>query len=303
MMSKNRPFHGQQQPTRRALVAVGAAVLAGAVAPPAALAVARSANARDLSRVVCIGGAITEILYALGLADHIVAVDSTSLYPPAALKEKRDIGYMRAVSAEGVLSMRPSLILAMRDAGPPQALAQLAASPAPLVHVDATPTPAGLIGRVRMLAALFGVAGRGEALCARIRSGFAALGQWRKAHPAQKRVLFLLSMQGGRPVVAGSGTAADGAVVLAGGINVAKAISGYKPVSDEAIMAMAPDVVLVMDNAGPSIGDSVLDLPAFRLTPAGRRHAIIHMDGEYLLGLGPRTPIATLDLAKRLAAI
>src|SRR3546814_19911589 len=88
---------------------------------------------------------------------------------------------------------------------------------------------------------------------------------------------------------------ADAIITLAGGINAAGALDGYKPVSDEALAALAPDAVLAMDHAGPGINASALDTPGFRLTPAGRRGALIKMDGSYLLGLGPRTPAAAPD--------
>jgi iron complex transport system substrate-binding protein len=259
--------------------------------------------AAPAGRVVCIGGAITEILYALGVQGQIVAVDTTSQYPPVALKEKRSIGYMRAVSAEGVLSMRPTLILAMRDAGPPQALDQLRASGIRFVSIDNTLTPEAVTSRVRQLATLFKAEAAGARLNRQIDAGFRELASFRRAHPARKRVLFVLSLQNERPMVAGKGTEADAIITLAGGINAAGALDGYKPVSDEALAALAPDAVLAMDHAGPGIDASALDAPGFRLTPAGRRRALIKMDGSYLLGLGPRTPNAALDLARRLQAI
>ncbi|PKP94624.1 MAG: hemin receptor [Alphaproteobacteria bacterium HGW-Alphaproteobacteria-16] len=285
---------------RRQLLAGGASLF---ILRPLASASAAPARQQDLSRVVCIGGAITEILYALEQQAKIVAVDTTSQYPPAALREKRSIGYMRAVSAEGVLSMRPTLILAMRDAGPPQVLEQLRASGIPLISIDNTLSPAAVIGRVRQLAALFKAGTQGARLTASIDKGFQELAAWRRTHPARKRVLFVLSLQNGRPMVAGKGTEADAIITLAGGINAAGALDGYKPVSDEALAALAPDAVLAMDHAGPGIDASALDTPGFRLTPAGRRRALIKMDGSYLLGLGPRTATAALDLARHLQAV
>jgi len=289
--------------SRRVALGMAAAILAPRPGWAATFLDARKrpVPAIDLTRVVCIGGAITEIAYALGASGHVVAVDSTSQFPPQALKDKRSIGYMRQVSPEGVLALRPTLILAMDDAGAPQALDLLAASSAPLVFVDATPTPRAVEERVRFLARIFDAVPTGERLCKTLDGEFAALAAWRAAHPAHKRVLFVLSMRGGRPVVAGADTSADAIVTLAGGVNAAASLKGYKPVSDEALSAMAPDVVLAMDHAGPSLDAKALDQPGFQLTPAGRRHALIRMDGEFLLGLGPRTPQAALQLAKRLA--
>jgi iron complex transport system substrate-binding protein len=285
------------------LLAAATALLAPrAWAAPVTDAKGRQVTADDVSRLVCIGGTITEILYALGAGDKIVAVDSTSQYPAAALHDKRDIGYMRMVSPEGVLSVGPSLILAMADSGPPQALAILEASPVPVILVDATPSPQAVLSRIRFLAGVLGDTARGEQLCQTVQMQFAHVTSWRNAHPGGQRVLFVLSMQNGRPLVAGTGTAADAIITLPGGVNAAAAVRGYKPVGDETLITFAPDVVLAMDHAGPSIEASDLDRPGFRMTKAGANHALIRMDGEFLLGFGPRTPDAALQLAKQLAA-
>ena len=89
-------------------------------ATPRSPLVSRCSDARDRdvsienpSRIVSIGGAITEILYALGLEDRIAGVDTTSLFPAAALREKPNVGYMRQLSAEGVLGLNPSLVFAI----------------------------------------------------------------------------------------------------------------------------------------------------------------------------------------------
>src|SRR5215207_8192946 len=78
----------------------------------------RDVTIKDPARIVSIGGAITEILYALGFDDRLAGVDSTSLYPAAALRDKPNVGYMRQLSAEGVLGLNPSLVLAAQGSGP-----------------------------------------------------------------------------------------------------------------------------------------------------------------------------------------
>jgi hypothetical protein len=122
---------------------VAAALLAAAalsIAPVAHAvtvrdAAGRNVDVKDASRIVSVGGAVTEILYALGLADRIVAVDSTSLFPAEALKQKPNVGYMRALSAEGVLGLNPSLVLAIEGSGPKETIAVLEAATVPLVRV------------------------------------------------------------------------------------------------------------------------------------------------------------------------
>ncbi len=295
---------GTRMSRRTALSLAAAAWLPAlpAAAMPITDARQRQVVVDDLSRLVCIGGTITEIVYALGLSSQIVAVDSTSQFPADALRDKKNVGYMRMLSAEGVLATNPSLLLVMEDAGPQQAIEVLQNSRVPLLFIDSTPTPDAVLGRVRFLASVLRAPQEGDRLSQTIESGFSDLAAWRSHHPGGQRVLFVLSMQNGRPVVAGTGTSANEIIALAGGVNAAASLGGYKPVGDETIPTFAPDVVLAMDHAGPSIDATVFDQTGFRLTKAGQHRRLIHMDGELLLGFGPRTPTAALELAKQLVA-
>ncbi|NJO56496.1 MAG: ABC transporter substrate-binding protein, partial [Rhodospirillales bacterium] len=196
-------------------------------------------------RIAVAGGAITEMLYALGVADRIVAVDATSLYPAEALKTKRNLGYFRALSTEGVLSTSPTLIIASDKAGPPEVVKALKSTFTAYHEVDDRPTPEALVGRIRTVGGLVGKTREGDALAATVAARFDALAEARKRVPTPARkVLFVFSIQNGRVVVGGRGTGADAMITLAGGINAAAAIDGYKPVSDEALLGSAPDVVL-----------------------------------------------------------
>ncbi|GBQ09368.1 hemin ABC transporter substrate-binding protein [Komagataeibacter rhaeticus] len=250
-------------------------------------------------RIASIGGTITETLYALGAQDRIIAVDITSTWPEQALREKKSVGYMRALSAEGILSLRPDLILAMNDCGPPPVLDQLMASTVPVVFVDATPSEDAIVARTRFMASLLDARTAGARLCADISQHFDMLTQWRAAHPTTKRVLFIMRMSNNRPMVAGTGTAADAVIRLAGGSNPA-AFEGYKILDQEALIGLQPDAVLTMEQDAPQVRAALLGNAGFRLTPAGRNQAIIAMEGERLLGFGPRTPDAALELARRL---
>jgi iron complex transport system substrate-binding protein len=252
-------------------------------------------------RLVSIGGTITETLYGLGASARIVAVDTTSTWPERALREKKSVGYMRMLSSEGVLSMAPDLILAMNDAGPAPALDQLQASRVPIVFVDATPSPAAILARTRFLADLVDARAAGNALCATIDAGFRALADWRAHHPGGRRVLFVMRVTGGRIMAAGRGTAADAVIALAGATNVAAALHGYQTLDQESLLALRPDVVVTMTEGGDAVRGALIADAGFRASPAGRAGAILAMEGERLLGFGPRTPDAALDLAHRLA--
>ncbi|WP_254511658.1 heme/hemin ABC transporter substrate-binding protein [Komagataeibacter oboediens] len=250
-------------------------------------------------RIASIGGTITETLYALGAQDRIIAVDITSTWPEQALHEKKSVGYMRALSAEGILSLQPDLILAMNDCGPPPVLDQLMASAVPIVFVDATPSEDAIVARTRFLASLLDAQTAGAQLCADISQHFDMLTQWRAAHSTTKRVLFVMRMSNNRPMVAGTGTAADAVIRLAGGSNPA-AFGGYRILDQEALIGLRPDAILTMEQDAQQVRAALLGNAGFRLTPAGRNQAIIAMEGERLLGFGPRTPDAALELARRL---
>jgi iron complex transport system substrate-binding protein len=279
-------------------VAVGAALALGWLGVFAPLS-ARSGETPpiDSSRIVSIGGAVTETIYALGLQNRIVGVDTTSLYPPEALKRAPNVGYMRALSAEGILSLKPSWVIAIDGSGPPAALKLVSDAGVPLTMVHDEPSPEGVAAKIEAIGKLLGAEEKAVALADETRARFALVEHMRPQTPKPPRVLFILSLQNGRPMVGGRGTAADAMIRLAGGANAADAIDGYKPMTDEGIIAAAPDVILKMNN-GNMVGaaDEIFSLPAFAATPAAAKRALIGMDGLYLLGFGPRSPDAARDL-------
>jgi iron complex transport system substrate-binding protein len=251
----------------------------------------------DSSRIVSIGGAVTETIYALGLEGRIVGVDTTSLYPPEALKRAPNVGYMRALSAEGILSLKPSSVIAIDGSGPPAALKLVSETGVPLTMVHDDPSPEGVAAKIETIGKLLGAGEKAVALANETRTRFALVEHMRPQTPKPPRVLYILSLQNGRAMVGGRGTAADAMIRLAGGSNAAGAIEGYKPMSDEGIIAAAPDVILKMNN-GNMVGspDDIFSLPAFAATPAAAKRALIAMDGLYLLGFGLRSPDAVRDL-------
>ena len=264
-------------------------------------AAGRNVEVKDASRIVSVGGAVTEILYALGLADRIVAVDSTSLFPAEALKQKPNVGYMRALSAEGVLGLNPSLVLAIDGSGPKETIAVLEAASVPLVRVPDRHTADGIIEKIDMVANVAGEPVRGKTLACQVGSDLAALAGLREKIAKPKRVMFVLSFLNGKPMVAGRNTAADGIIRLAGGVNAIDAYEGYKQISDEAVIAANPDTVLVMQRQQDPLDEkTVFAHAAFTMTQAAAQKSFVAMDGLYLLGFGPRTAAAARDLAAQL---
>jgi len=280
-----------------ASLAIGAAQAGGVTVTGAD---GRTVEVSDTSRVVSIGGAITEILYALGREDRVVAVDSTSLYPPSA-QAKPNVGYMRQLSAEGVLGVNPSLVLASKDAGPKETMAVLASAGVPLVLVPDRYSGEGVLEKIRIVAQAVDAKAQGACLAAAVKRDLDVLAAMRKRIDKPLRVMFVLSLMNGRPMVSGVDTAANGIIEMAGGVNAIQGYSGYKQINDEAVIAAEPDVVLMMQRSGEHItADQVFQLSAFSMTPAASKRAFVSMDGLYLLGFGPRTAQAARELVTAL---
>ncbi|HDR28371.1 heme/hemin ABC transporter substrate-binding protein [Rhodovulum sp.] len=264
----------------------------------ATLVLAGPAQAAD--RIVSIGGAVTEIVVALGEADRLVARDTTSTFPPA-VRELPDIGYARRLAPEGVLSVDPDLILATEGAGPPETVDLLRAAAIPFVEIPDGHDRDAVQAKIVAVAAALGVPEKGAALAADVDAALdAATAQ--AARGPRPRVMFVMSVQGGRILAAGRNTAADGIIRLAGGENAVTDFEGYKPLTDEAVTRAAPEVILMMAREGAEdMSDQVLSHPAIRTTPAAAARALVQMDGLYLLGFGPRTAQAVRDLSDALA--
>ncbi|MDO9639953.1 MAG: hemin ABC transporter substrate-binding protein [Pseudotabrizicola sp.] len=248
-------------------------------------------------RVIAAGGSAAEIVFALGQGDRLIARDTTSTFPEAVLVLP-DIGYVRRLSPENLIAMEPDLILAEHDAGPPETIELLTRAGVPLVTLPEAQTPADVLAKIALAAEALGVPGLGAELAARTQADLDAAAAAAASMPARPRVLFVLSLQGGRILAAGSDTSAAAMIALAGGVNAVDGFSGYKPLTDEAAIAAAPDVILAMDRGGEMAlaAAELVAHPALALTPAGQRARVVRMDGLYLLGFGPRTGAAALEL-------
>ncbi len=252
-------------------------------------------------RVVSVGGAVTEIVYALGAEDRLVAVDSTSTHPAAA-RDLPNVGYMRLLAAEPILALDPDLLLVVEDAGPPDVIAQLHATGVPIVMVPDQTSLEGVLDKVHRVAAALDEEAGGAALAAEIAAAYAAVAARDAGRATRPRVLFLMSVGGGRLLVAGEDTAAAAIIGLAGGRVTPESFTGFKPISPEAVIAAAPDVILVPQRTLRALGgaDAILARPELALSPAAAAGRVVAMDPLLLLGFGPRLPIAVAKLADAL---
>ncbi|MGE0282213.1 MAG: hemin ABC transporter substrate-binding protein [Rhizobiaceae bacterium] len=255
----------------------------------------------DTTRVVSIGGSITEIAFALGEQNKLVARDSTSVFPPEAFKLP-DVGYMRQLAPEGVLSVNPTGIVALQGSGPREAVEVLKKASIPYVEVPETFDHQGILVKVRAVGKALSAEAKAEALAIELDKKLTQAERQTAAIKHRKRILFILSFQGGKILGSGGDTAADGIIRLAGAVNAVEGFAGYKQLSDEAIIASKPDVILMMDRSRDhgAKREELFAHPALASTPAAAEKQLIRMDGAYLLGFGPRTAEAIHDLAKSL---
>jgi len=252
--------------------------------------VAGATRALAERRLVSLGGAVTETVYALGEDKSLVGVDSSSIYPEAATRLPQ-VGYLRQLSAEGILALRPTLVLASAEAGPPAVLEQLRAAGATLVLIPAENTLAGATAKLEAIAQALKAEARGAALVRTLKAEYARA-QARVAQvSARPRVLFIYARGGGTLLVSGSHTAADEMIRLAGGDNAVTGYPGFRPLTAEAAVAAAPDLLLVPQHGLDSVGgeEGLWKLPGLLLTPAGKRRRVVPFDDLLLLGFGPRT--------------
>ncbi len=258
------------------------------------------------ARLISVDGAVTEVLYALGGTEHLVGVDTTSLYP-AATEDIPKVGYKRALSAEGILSLQPDLLLTTNDAGPPEVLEQIARAGVNIQQIPDTPTIAGLHDKIAAVAEVLDRREAGAALSEQLAQELDQLETAiEEVNSERPRVLFLLHIGSGNDLAAGRDTAADTVIRLAGGENVLhQAFSGYRPLSAEAALAAAPEVILVTERNLEQLGspDAVLERGALKATPAGQARRVLAMDGPLLLAFGPRLAVAAAQLACDLGII
>lgn len=267
-------------------------------------------------RLITVGGALTEIVYALGLEGLLVGSDTTSLYPPAAQQGPK-VGYLRQLSAEGVLSLKPTALVTTTEAGPPVVLDQLRGAGVVVEQVQADHSWDEVRRKVVAVGRATGQAHAAQTLWQRLDA------QWQQTQAtvqremvarqargrALPRVVFILA-HSGSPQAAGEGTAADAVIRYMGGRNAlagTQGFQGYKALNAEALAAAAPEWVLTTTQGLHALGGeaALWQRPELQLTPAYRRRAsgsLLQQDALALLGFGPRMPALVAQMARQVLA-
>jgi iron complex transport system substrate-binding protein len=255
-------------------------------------------SAAQAQRVVTLGGDVTEIVFALDRQRDLVCTDQTSTYPAAAAKLPQ-VGYLRNLSAEGVLSCKPDLIIAAADAGPDAAMRQLAVSGIRIVKVPRDDTVDAVRQKIRIVSDALASSERGKNLLSHFDARMAATNASLVAYKDRPRAIFLMAHGPGGAMAAGTGTAANAMLTLAHANNAATGFHGYKPLTPEAAIALKPDVVVIDEMSLKALGGMAAfkARPEIAATPAAKAGRIAAIDTMFVLGFGPRAPEAIAALA------
>lgn len=249
-------------------------------------------KAQAAERIVTIDGSVTEIVFALGLGDKVVGRDVTSTYP-AVVNDLPDVGYMRQLTVEGVLSLSPDLIIATRDAKPSKTLDRLQASGVRVEIIDNTPSLAGVLYKVEQIAALLGVPEKGAQLGQTIQREFDdALGYIAQQSTSTRKpeAIFVLAVRNGNLSVAGKGSRANELLKMIGVSNpVEQQIYNYQPLSAEAAININPAIIFMLEQGVSMSGgqQAVLNNPVLKHTRAFDQQRLIIMPND-ALSFGPR---------------
>ena len=264
---------------------------------------ANCSKAKDTSRIVVAGGSITEILFFLNESKNIVAVDTTSNYPEDA-KNYPSIGYVRALSAEGVLSLKPTLIIGEKDMGPENVLEQLKKTKIELRVLDEKNSVKGIQDKVSCIASILGK-NKDDNFDKNIslEKSVSKLKVISKANSKKNiRGLVILMMQGTSPVVAGRNTSGGDFLKMIGSKNTMSSFEGWKPAGKEAILLSNPNFILITKRATKSYGslNSFLKESGIEMTEAARTQNVFSLDGMSFLGFGPRTINSGLEISDKI---
>jgi iron complex transport system substrate-binding protein len=284
----NAPARARRAAPIVALTAIGAAAIACSGAGD-------SASKGLLDRVVCVSKQINEFVYDIGAESHIVARDLTSVYPPEITKLP-SVGYHRALSAEGIISMKPTLVLTDGNVGPASVLDQVRKVGIPVQIM----LPGGTLDSAEALMIHLGERfdrkPAADSIAAQWKAGMDSI--WHDTASfagkgPRPRVLFLHFGQIGNNYLAlESGQPADQMLRWAGGVNAIDSVGGMARVTPELIAKAAPDVIIATDVGFDRFGsvDKFLTMPGIALTPAGKSKKIYRITEQEIMYYGPRTP-------------
>jgi iron complex transport system substrate-binding protein len=235
------------------------------------------------TKIITLNGAVTEIVCALGFEKNIIATDVTSTYP-STLKVK-DVGHVRNLSIETILSLKPSLVLGTTGDMKPEMISRIKAAGIKTAFFE---QEFSVEGTKKLIAEVAQVLGKknSKSITEKIDAQLKQIKQPKQ----KKKVMFVYARGAGTMMVAGTNTPMEQMMLLAGAENAVKGFADFKPLTPEALINANPDFILLFDSGLKSLGgvDGVLNIEGVSKTTAGKKKQIIAMDGALLSGFGPR---------------
>ena len=218
---------------------------------------------------------------------------------PTEASEFPSVGYVRALSAEGLLSLNPTLVLGESDMGPPEVLAQVRRTGVDTVVVPEVHTAAGIVEKVRCVAAVLNMGEQGKQLIeSELAPMLAALDELRIGAAERPSVALLLQISAGAPIGAGRDTSAHGLLQMAQADNAFADLRLNRRPRSMPVRRMSETEAV--SDAGDG---AVRTRPVAHAAGSDNRNQLIVMDGMAMLGFGPRTLEAALQLGSRLHSI
>ena len=267
------------------------------------LVMANCSPAEDKSRIVAAGGSLTEIIFMLGLQNHLVGRDLTSTFPAEA-NDLPSIGYVRNLSIEGLLSLDPTLILAEEDAGPSLVINQVKRLSVDFRVLEDSLTPYGILDKVRCIGKILKVDDRTLSnVSKKISSSIETVDIIkREQRESSVSIALILMMRGALPVVAGTGTSGDAFLQMLGFKNAMREVEGWKPVGLEQMINSNPGYIIITKRGFRNFkrADDFFDQTGLIKTKAGKSSNLLVEDGMALLGFGPRTIDTAVNVLRQI---
>lgn len=238
-------------------------------------------------RVIAIGGDVTEIIYALNAEQNLVARDSTSLVP-AQVKALPDIGYMRQLNSEGILALKPTLVISSELAQPSVVLEQLKNAGVKVETVPVDNSAQGVVTKIERIGQILDKTTMAKALAEQFQQAMAKI----PTTPLQTKILFIMSHSNTTPLVAGQQTVADTIITMSGAKNAVQGVARYTPLSQEGLITANPDLIVISQNSVESLGglDKLWQLVGMAHTNAGKQQQAVVVDDVAFLTFGLNIP-------------
>lgn len=261
-------------------------------------ATGRIVKIQSTRRIVSLNGTISETLYALGAGKLIVGRDTTSYYP-AALTKLPTVGYQHRLNAEGILRLKPTLVIGDAKVKPRTTLQQLRSAGVPVVLLARAESPSTSLSMIRALGQIVGKEQQAKQLITKINKQLKQLAKAKRRISKKPKVMFLYVRGTRSRFVVGTQGPIGGMIRLVGAKNAAR-FKRVKPISAEGLIVSRPEVFVLFAKGVASIGGlkKLYRIPGIALTPAGKKRRFVIMDDLYLGGFGPRFGHAALDLFK-----